>query len=163
MAKKIPLQPHLSAGELARRYRAARDPAERSHHQILWLLAQGKATGEAMAATGYSRSWAQEIARRYNREGPAGLGDRRRHNPGSAALLDARGREALRGALAGAAPGGGLWTGPKVARWIADRLGRRVSERSGWVYLRRVGYSPQVPRPAHAAAGPEQQARFPKG
>ena len=163
MAKRIRLHRHLPADELARRYRAARDPVERSHYQIVWLLAQGKATGEVMAATGYSRSWVQQVARRYNREGPAGLGDRRHHNPGKAPLLDAPGRGELRAALAGEAPDGGLWTGPKVARWLAARLGRPVGQRVGWLYLRRVRHSPQVPRPAHAEADAAERAAFPKG
>jgi transposase len=163
MPKKIELQQHLGAAELARRYRAARDPVERTHYQIVWLLARGKTTTEVMAATGYSRSWVQEVARRYNRQGAAGLGDRRHRNPGGEALLDQAGRGELRAALAGEAPDGGLWSGPKVAGWIAAKLGRTVSERSGWVYLRRVGYSPQVPRPAHAGADAAERAAFPKG
>src|SRR5215210_4258529 len=146
MVEKIKLQPHLDTAELARRYRAARDPVARGHDQLIWLLAQGKTTSEVMAATGYSRGWVQEIARRYNQQGPSGLGDRRHHNRGGAPLLDGAGREGLRAALAGDAADGGQWSGPKVAAWIAARLGRRVSERSGWVWLRRVDYTPQVPR-----------------
>jgi transposase len=162
MAKAIKLQAHLDTAELARRYRAARDPVERSHYQLIWLLAQGKTTSEVMAATGYSRGWVQEIARRYNQQGPSGLGDRRHHNPGGPPLLDEAGCEGLRAALAGTAPDGGLWSGPKVAAWIADQLGRAVSERVGWIYLRKVDYRPKVPRPAHAEADPQEQAAFPK-
>ena len=163
MAKKIPLQHQLDRAELERRYRGAADPVERTHYQIIWLLAAGKTTSEVMGGSGYSRGWAQQVARRYNQHGPAGLGDRRRRTPGAAPLLDAAGQEALRGALAGAAPDGGLWSGPKVAAWIAAKLGRTVSERVGWEDLRRVRYRPQVPRPPHAAAEAEERAAFPKG
>ena len=163
MVKELRLHPHLGADELERRYRAARDPVERAHYQIVWLLSQGRATAEVMAATGYSRGWVQAVARRYNRDGPAGLGDRRHANPGGAALLDDAGRGALRQALAGAAPDGGLWSRPKVAAWLAERLGRAVGAQRGWEYLRRLGRTPQVPRPAHAEADAEECAAFPKG
>jgi hypothetical protein len=46
MPKKIKLKPHLSTAELEKRYREARDPVERSHYQIVWLIAQGKTTTE---------------------------------------------------------------------------------------------------------------------
>lgn len=163
MVKHIALQAHLGTSELERRYRRAQDPVERAHYQIIWLLAQGKRTGEVMAATGYSRKWVQEVARRYNWQGPPGLGDGRHHNPGGAPLLDAAARQELVGALGGDAPDGGVWSGPKVAAWIGERLGRRVHARRGWEYLRRLRFSPKVPRPAHAEADAAAQAAFPKG
>jgi transposase len=39
MPKKIELHPHLSTEELENRYRGAKDPVERSHYQIVWLIA----------------------------------------------------------------------------------------------------------------------------
>lgn len=165
MAKKIRLHPHLETGELARRYRRARDPVARSHYHIVWLLSAGKSTGEVAAATGYSRGWVQQVARRYNAGGPAALGDRRHRNAGGAAraLLDGAGRQELRAALAGAAPDGGLWNGRKVAAWIARKVGRAVRPQRGWEYLRRLGYGPKVPRPAHTSADAAERAAFPKG
>ncbi len=163
MVKKIRLPPHLGADELERRYRAARDPVERTHYQIVWLLSLGQTTAEVLAATGYSRGWVQEVARRYQRDGPAGLGDRRHANPGGEALLDDTGQGELREALAGEAPDGGRWNGPNVAAWMAEKLGRAVWARRGWEYLRRLGHTPQVPRPTHAGADVEEQAAFPKG
>jgi transposase len=165
MVKTIKLQPHLTSDELARRYRAAQDPVARSHYQIIWLLSAGKTTSEVMAATGYSRGWVQQLAKRYNADGPAALGDRRHHNPGGAAraLLDEAGQQELRDALAGDAPAGGLWSGRKVAEWIAHKVGRVVRPQRGWEYLRRLGHVPKVPRPAHEAADAAEQAAFPKG
>ena len=50
--------------------------------------------------------------------------------------------------------GGGMWSGPKVARWIAHRNGlQSVHVQRGFEYLRKVSYSPQVPRPSNAAWG----------
>ena len=165
MPKRLKVEGHVQTGELERRYRESRDPVERSQYQIVWLLSQGRLTREVMAATGYSRGWIQELARRYNAGGPDALGDRRRHNPGGAdrALLDGAGRARLREALGGEAPGGGLWNGRKVAEWMAGKLGRTVGERRGWEYLHALGYTPKVPRPSNEQADPEGRAAFPKG
>lgn len=165
MPKRIGLEGHLSTEELGERYRESRDPVRRSHYQIVWLLSQGKSTREVMEATGYGRDWIQRLARRYNGGGPDGLGDRRRHNPGGGgrALLDEEGKAQLRRALEGPAPDGGLWSGPKVAGWISERLGRAVGEQRGWEYLRRLGYAPKVPRPSHEGGDEAEKAAFPKG
>ena len=104
-----------------------------------------------------------EIVRRYNEEGPDGLDDRRRGNAGAKPLLGAEDEAALRAALTAPPGDGGLWTGPKVAAWMATRLGRKVWPQRGWDYLRKLGYSSQVPRPRHAkAASPEAQAEYKK-
>jgi len=81
MPKRLELSPHASTEELEHRYRKAKDPVERSHHQILWLLSEGKTTGEVSEVTGYSPGWVRKIAHRYNERGVEGRGDRRHHNP----------------------------------------------------------------------------------
>src|SRR5258706_3209063 len=80
MARHIHLQPHLSVDELERRYRAAKEPNERSWWQILWLLSQGHTAVQIAAVTGYSAYWIGQIAKRYNTEGPAGK-HKHRHTP----------------------------------------------------------------------------------
>src|SRR5258708_12081847 len=87
MNKGIIVKPHQSSEDIEARYRKAKDPVERSHWQIIWLLAQGKTTGEITEVTGYCASWIRTIAHRYNNEGPAGLGDRRHDNPGGTFLF----------------------------------------------------------------------------
>jgi transposase len=57
---------------------------ERSHYQIIWLLAQGKPTEEVATVTGYSRTWIYELVRGYNQVGATMLGDLRHQNPGAA-------------------------------------------------------------------------------
>src|SRR5207248_7881503 len=150
---------HLSPADLGRRYRAARDPIERSHLQIVWLLGQGRSEREVAAVTGYGRRWIGAIVQRYNAAGPDGLGDRRGTNAGAKPLLDADGEAALKAALAEPPADGGLWTGPKVAAWMGARLGRRIWPQRGWDYLRKLGYSRQMPRPrnAKAASAAEQE------
>ena len=166
MPKRLELSPHASTEELERLYRKANDPVERSHRQIVWLLGEGKTTREVCEVTGYSPGWVRRIARRYNERGIEGLGDRRHDNPGARerALLDEAGQEELREELlSGPPPGGGMWSGPKVARWIEERNGlEKVHVQRGFEYLRRVGMSPQVPRPANARADPEAREAFKK-
>src|SRR5690349_24744272 len=157
------LAAHLSPAELGQRYRAAGSPIERSHLQIVRLLSRGRSEGEVARVTAYGRRWVGEVARRYEEGGPDGLGDRRRGNAGAKPLLGAEGEAALRAALSTPPADGGLWTGPKVAAWMAVRLGREVWPQRGWDYLRKLGHSAQVPRPRHAeAASPEEQAEYKK-
>jgi transposase len=132
---------------------------------MIRLPVAGRALAEVAEVTGSSSRWVREVVRRYNEQGPDGLADRRHANPGAAPLLDAEGRQALEAALAEPPPWGGPWTCARAAAWIAGRTGReRVPAQRGWVYLRRAGYSPQVPRPRHArAADPAAQAAFQKG
>jgi transposase len=156
------LAPHLSAEELHRRYRTAGDPVARSQWHILWLLARGRPTAEVAATTGYSVRWVQEVARRY-RAGPQAVGDRRRANPGAVPLLDAAQQAALREALGGPAPDGGLWTGRQVAAWMRAVLGRPIHPQRGWEWLRRLGFTPQRPRPRETRADPAAQDAFKKG
>src|SRR5437763_10462075 len=157
------LAAHLSPAELGQRYRAARSPVERSHLQIVWLLSRGRSEREVAQVTGYGRRWVGEVARRYGEGGPDGPGDRRRGNAGARPLLGAEDEAALRAALAEPPADGGLWTGPKVATWMAARLGREVWPQRGWDYLKKLGYGAQRPRPRHAeAASREEQAAYKK-
>lgn len=155
---------HLGAEELAVRYRAARDPVERSRWQMLWLLVSGRRLGEVAAVTGYSSRWIREVVKRYNAQGPDVLADQRHRNRGAAPLLEAAGQAALEEALRAPPAEGGRWTGRKTAAWIARRTGReRVAPQRGWAYLKRTGHSPQMPRPRHIqAADAAAQAAFQK-
>ena len=163
MPRRMTPAPHLPVDELERRCRRARDPVARSHFQIVWLLAAGRPTAEVAAATGYSVDWVRAVAHRYDAGGPDALGDRRHANPGAAPLLPPGEKEALRAALGGPAPDGGLWTGRKVAAWMAERLGRPVAEQRGWEWLRRLGFTPQRPRPREERADPAAQEAFKRG
>jgi transposase len=163
MARSLIVPPHLSVDELEQRYRRAQDPVARSHWQIVWLLAGGASSAEVARSTSYSVNWVREIARRYREEGPAGIGDRRHGNPGAAPLLAATQQEQLRTALGGLAPDGGLWTGRKVAAWIGAAIGRSVDPARGWEWLRRLGFTPQRPRPRETRGDATAQEAFKKG
>ncbi len=166
MPKKIKLEPHLSPQELEERYRDAKDPIARSHYQIVWLICQGKTTSQVMEVTGYSRDWIQKLARRYNYDGPDSLGDRRHKNPGARdrALLTQGEQRELAEALAKPPADGGMWNSRKVAEWIEKKSAKGpVRAQRGWEYLRKLGRTPKVPRPAHAKADQREQEAFKKG
>ncbi len=144
-------------------YRKASDPVLRTHLLMVWRMSLGDSVGAVAEMVGYSKKWTTEIARRYESGGVEALGDRRHGNPGAKerALLDEEGQAQLREALCGPPPGGGMWSGPKVARWIAQRNGlEKIHVQRGFEYLRKLRYSPQVPRPQNASAadGSEQEA-----
>src|SRR3712207_4089075 len=146
---------------LERLYRKANDPVLRTHLLMVWRMSLGDPIREVARTVGYSERWTREIARRYEREGVEGLGDRRHSNPGAKerALLDEEGQAELRKALLeGPPPGGGMWSGPKVARWIERRMGaEKVHAQRGWEYLRKARMSPQVPRPSNAKGADAQE------
>jgi transposase len=172
MPKRISIRADLRVDELEQRYRQASDPVARSQWQIVWLLAQGQTSQEVEEATGYSLTWIRTVARRYNAEGGLGIRDRRHANPGGPRLLTCEQETELDQALEGAAPDGGLWTGAKVARWIAERIGPRqtgpragrlVADETGLRYLHGLDRRPQRPRPRPVKATAEDQEAFKKG
>jgi transposase len=166
MARYIKLTTNLSVGELEQRYRRASEGLERSHWQIIWLLAQGHPAYVVARMTGYSAYWIGQLARRFNDEGAEALVNHRHHSrPNPQALLtDSNGGlDALRTALAGPAPNGDVWNSRTVAAWLSARAGRRVSPQTAWSYLRRLGWTSQVPRPRHVhAADAAAQEAFKK-
>jgi len=150
---------------LERLYRKAADPVLRTHLLMVWRMSVGDSLGEVAEMVGYSRKWTTEIGRRYASGGVEALGDRRHGNPGAKerALLDEAGEEELREALQEPPPGGGMWSGPKVARWIEERNAlEKVHVQRGFEYLSKVRYSPQVPRPQNASADASEQEAFKK-
>lgn len=131
---------------------------------MLWLLSCGESVASCAARVGYCGRWVSEVLARYNADGPSGLGDGRHRNRGQEPLLSPDLQEELRQAMKQEPPEGGLWNGPKVASWIGCKLGRDdITPKRGWVYLKKLGLSLQVPRPAHEGrASAEEQAGFKK-
>ena len=156
---------HLSVEALEARYRAARDATEARHTQAIWLLAQGRTFLEVGELLAFAPRWVEELAARYNALGPEALGDRRRRNGRAASLLTEAVLAALAERVRTPPEDGGLWSGPKLAVWMARHLGlRRVHPQRGWEALKRIGWSIQAPRPRHPrAATPEQRAAFKGG
>jgi transposase len=166
MNEKRDSQQESESSRLEGLYRKASDAVLRTHLLMVWRISLGDSVEEVARMVGYSGKWVREIQRRYESGGVDALGDRRHGNPGAKerALLDETGEEELVEALSGAPPGGGMWSGPKVARWIKERNGlEKVHVQRGFEYLRKVGMSPQVPRPSNAkGADPSEREAFKK-
>ena len=163
MPRRIRVEGNLSTEELQQRYRTATHPVEKMHWQVVWLIAEGKTSSEVAQVTSYTPDWVRELVGRYNRDGASAIEDGRRGRSGRRPLLSPELQNELPAALEGPAPRGGLWSGPEVARWMSGKLGKTVPPQRGWDYLRKVGHTPQMPRPRHGDADPEAQEAFQAG
>jgi transposase len=164
MPRALTVTPHLAVADLAHRYRHTQDAVERTHWQIVWLVAQGHPVPEVARLVGYTANWVRTIVHRYNDGGPEGLTDRRRHNPGQRPLLSPALMAELAAAVEdGPAPDGGGWSCRQAATWMSARLGRPVADVRGWEALRALGFTLQRPRPRATQADPDAQAAFKKG
>ena len=155
---------HLSLRQLEARYRASQDATEARHIQAIWLLAQGRTVLETAEVLALVPRWVEQLAARYNACGPGALGDQRRHNGRTASLLTPELLAALTERLKRPPEDGGLWSGPKVAAWMARHLGlAQVHPQRGWEALKRLEWSVQAPRPRHPrAATPAQREALKK-
>ena len=155
---------HLSAAELEAHYETAADPVSKSHFHAIWLLSLDYKTEEVAAILSFSARWVQRLVKRYNEHGPDSLGDRRLSNGAEPALLTPQALASLKERLKTPPDDGGLWTGPKVARWLAGFHGlKSVHGQRGWDALVAIEYSIQRPRPRHPkAAGEEDRAALKK-
>ena len=157
MPAPLKVVPHLSNAEIEARYRAAPDATLSRHWQVVLLVARGEGVATAAKVTTLSIPWVRRIVQRYNQDGPAGLGDHRHNNPGATSPLTAEVITELREALAGDAPDGGVWSGPKAAVWLSARLGQPVDPKKAWRWLRELGYVLRRPRPRHPKGDKEDQ------
>jgi len=152
---------HLPADEIDRRYKACRHAREKTHWQIVWLLTRPdgpRAAADVARMVGFTPTWVRALVRRWNTDGPDGLADRRKGNgPGDA--LGPPQQAELYQALQADPPDGGLWTGPKVVRYVRDRWGVEVVPQTGWRWLNDLGFSLRVPRPRHPKAATAEQQR----
>jgi transposase len=139
MPPKAHLTPHLTVDELKRLYRQAQDTTEARRWHLLHLVAQHWTIKQAAQVVGLNYDYAKEIVRRYNREGPTTVKNRsQKRQPSPRSLLSLEQQLELQKALKSPHPEGGEWTGPKVARWIAEKIGRQVYPQRGWDYLKRL-------------------------
>jgi len=162
MSRVLRVHPHLPTRELSARYKRCKDVEERERLHCVLLKLKGVSTKDIAAIFLKREDWVRRTVRRYNADGPEAMRDGRRTN-GSPRLLSDEDMEALDAALQGPALGGGLWSGPKVAAWISDQTGVECTNKTGWSYLKRLGYSIQRPRPKHPDADEKAQEAFKKG
>ena len=148
---RIPFVRHRTANQLRAKYRACRHPVEKVRWHAVWLLArtdERRTPAEVAAVVGLSDVTVRAVLHRWNARGPDGLADGRKGN-GSEPKLTTRRRDALYAALQQRPPDGGVWTGPKVARYVNGRWGVKVAPQTGWRWLVGLGFTLQVPRPSH--------------
>jgi transposase len=152
---------HLPVSTLRYRYVSCRHPVEKPRWHALWLLArtdEPRAPAQVADLVGLSAVTVRAVLHRWNDHGPDGVADRRKDN-GSEPRLTARRRDALYAALQHRPPDGGVWTGPKVARYVHTRWGVEVGPVTGWRWLRDLGFTLQVPRPSHARSADRSTRR----
>lgn len=126
------------------------------------LIKEGHTPDEVAERVGYTARLIRTIAGRYNREGVQGISNHRKTLPGARPLLTAEQQKELDQALQESPDDEGLWSGPKVAAWMQDKISRPVDARRGWDYLQRLGYSTRVPRPQHEKSEEAEQSAFKK-
>ena len=150
------IKTHLSGIELEARYETAVDPIAKSHFHAVWLLSCGYDVEEVAELLSFSTRWVWALVKRYNEGGPDALGDQRIHNGTKPTILTAEALAGLRERIKTPPDDGGLWTGPKIARWLATFHGlKSVHDQRGWDALIAIGYSIQKPRPRHPKAASE--------
>jgi hypothetical protein len=117
----------------------------------------GYTAGEVAELLSFSVRWVRQLVKRYNEQGPDSLGDRRQSNGAAPAILTPEALSSLRVRLKAPPDDGGLWTGPKVARWLASFHGlKSVHGQRGWDALVAIEYIPSKNR------GPVIPKRRPK-
>ena len=132
---------HLSVAELRVGYRGGGDATRARHHQVIWLLAQGRTVAETARLTSFAPRWIEALLARYNAFGPSSLGDRRRGNGAKARVLTPEVLATLRERLKTPPDDGGVWTSRKVAAVMAAELGLgSVAEQRGGQALRAIGW-----------------------
>ena len=151
------IKAQLSSFELEARYEAAADPIAKRHFHALWLLSSGYEVEEVAELLSFSTRWVRALSKRYNEGGPEALGDQRVDNGTKPTILTPDALAALKERIKTPPDDGGLWTGPKIARWLAKFHGlKAVHDQRGWDALVAIGYSIQQPRPRHPEAATEE-------
>ena len=127
------IKAHVSSSELEARYKRAVDPIGKSHFHALWLLSCGYEVDEVAELLSFSSRWVRALVKRYNEGGAGALGDQRSRNGTKPTILTPEALAALTERMKTPPDDGGLWTGPKIARWLAKFHGvQAVHDQRGW-------------------------------
>jgi transposase len=163
MTRKAHLETHLSGVELKNRYLNATDKVARRRWHLLWLISEQWTIKQAAKAVGFHYEYAREVVKKYNEQGESGIRNKMwgRNAKGREPLLTRQQLCELQECLKQPPSDQGIWTGPKVAQWIAQKTGReRVWPQRGWDYLKKLCRSLKMPRPKHQKGDKERQEEF---
>lgn len=165
MTRITSLKPHFTDSELKERYWRATSPIEARRWHLLWLVSQKKTIKQAAKIIGFNYDYAKDIIKFYNQQGEPGIVNKLKQEKKrpSHAILNKQELEELREALKKEPQDQGIWTGPKVANWIAQKTGKeKIWPQRGWDYLKKCRYSPQKPRPSHKKGDKIEQEELKK-
>ena len=163
MPKKVKLVNHLNSEELKEKYILSLNPIESRRWHLLWKISQSWSIKDSAIAVGISYEYAREIVRKYNLQGILAVINKKKtiKRKGRTPLLSPEQLEQLGEELRGQSVDGGIWTGPKVARWMETKTGRtKIGDQRGWDYLKKSNYSWKIPRRKHYKSDPEEQKQF---
>lgn len=157
------VKPHLTHEEISQRYRKCKNSIEKSRWQLIWLMTMPKKellVTEAAQSVGFCQNWARILVHRYNNEGPEEFIDKRKNNVGKKPFLDEKQQQTLKDMLTKKRPpDGGLWTGPKVAKWIERKTKKHITAVGAWKWIRKSGFTLQVPRPKNIQSANEKEVK----
>jgi transposase len=157
----LTIKPHLTPEAVKQHYKSCKNPREKSYWHLIWLMVNPRKTvlvTEAAETVGFCENWARIIVHRYNKEGVDKFIDKRRSNKGRAPLLNKKQQKELRELLTQKKPeDGGLWTAPKVAKWIQKKTKKSITSVGAWKWIRKAGFTLQVPRPKHIQSANEEE------
>lgn len=165
MPKLAYLANHYSSSELKQKYLKSRDSIESRRWHLVWKVSLGWSIKNSAIAIGINYDYAKQIVKKYNELGEKGIINlktiARKQVRGRKRLLTENQIDSLKKALESRPSDGGIWTGPKVARWIEKETGvEKVWNQRGWDYLKKFRYSWQSPRPKHRKGNREAQEKF---
>ena len=156
MPRTAKLANYFNQKQLYENYRKSTNSVESKRWHLLGKISVGWNIKQSSIIVGIHYQYALKIVQRYNQFGPETVlkkrvqPKRREHKGGKKPLLNEQQMEKLSQALEDRPSDGGIWTGPKVARWIEKETGKeKVWNQRGWEYLKKFGYSCQRPRPQH--------------
>lgn len=165
MPKKAYLMNYYSSEELKGKYLKSQDAVESRRWHLLWKISLGQTIKNSAIAVGINYDYAKEIVNKYNSVGEKGLENlknkQQQQRGGKKPLLTPEQLKKLRQELESRPSDGGIWTGPKVARWIEkENSAEKVGNQRGWNYLKKLRYSWQSPRPKQRKASQIEQEQF---
>jgi transposase len=164
MSRRIFVADHLTTEELDSLFTRESNGGLKRRLQVIYLAKKGWPSKRICEATSFGRDWVFVLVKKYNERGLDGLADLRKGNGGHRSILNAAQQEELKEMVAsGDHPEGGPWNSRLVAEWITEQTGAKFDIKLGWAYLKRLGFTLQVPAKANIDADPDAQLEFKKG